>query len=515
MKSSFIVKSLLALLLIFLIIVFGSKAWKDYQVEQDQKKMEAMYSQILDGSSTQPTTVNIAFNKQISKGSPLIFGGSHSPKREEQDAWNKIEEVGITSIRYDFAINWMIRNTTIDHYKKNTNNIQDINNWDTNKLDMVKNRFVEAKKRGMKTIGIVDYTPSWLTENGQEYSIPKDWDIYEDLVRKTYTYYRPYLDYVEVWNEPNFKHFFRLEGLDVTPEEAYRELYYHAAKAIREVDSQANDGKIIPIGGPVASNPIDMSFLKELLRSDKTKDKIDFVSYHNYDAKMMKEPSWIFYKDVLKDNNKENLPVFITEWNSEPDSKTYSSLNTTNDAIPYVGGKFVDYLKMGLTGANYHVIEPLDARKPNEGEGYMGFYKSRNNEAELLPQAKTWRLMSTKMKLGKGESTVYNAISEDTNISGIGFKNLSNEYGYVIVNNEGKSKLANVVLSDIPVGSYVKVSVYVASGDSDAKNPSYTGEIKRKNNAMNMLVYLPKKSVIGVTINEDKTWYDFMNFSSK
>ena len=166
---------------------------------------------------------------------------------------------------------------------------------------------------------------------------------------------------------------------------------------------------------------------------------------------------------------------------------------------------------MGLAGANYHVLEPLDLMKPDEGEGYMGFYRLRNNKAELLPQSKTWRLMSNKMKLGKGESTIFQLDTADIETNGLGFRNVDGENGFVLTNNSDSSKLAQVDLSNLGLGSYANVRIYYASAEYDATSPVYTSEIKGSKNNMKLSVYLPKQAVIGVLLSEEKTWFDFVN----
>ena len=73
MNKALVFKIILILLLLTGITIFGSKAWKDYQVEQDQQKMQAMFSQILEGASTEPPAIKIDYKKKLAKESPLIF----------------------------------------------------------------------------------------------------------------------------------------------------------------------------------------------------------------------------------------------------------------------------------------------------------------------------------------------------------------------------------------------------------------------------------------------------------
>ncbi len=58
-----------------------------------------MQENILDGVTAQPVGVKVDYSKQVAKGSPLVFGGAHTPPVTHTDAWKKISDVGVTSIR--------------------------------------------------------------------------------------------------------------------------------------------------------------------------------------------------------------------------------------------------------------------------------------------------------------------------------------------------------------------------------------------------------------------------------
>lgn len=502
--------SILLLLIAFLGSVSISYAVKEYQVQQDEQKRKALYDMILDGASTSPVDLTISYTNPSATGSPLIFGGSHAPNVSQQDAWNKIAEVGITSIRKDFFIESPLpQNISLEDYKNNVNNIQDPANWNWNELNKIQDIFKNAHQRGMKTIGIVDYVPKWLTYSQTSNGVPKDWDVYEDIVKKTYSIYRNNVDYVEIWNEPNWNYFFHIEKSDMTVPQAYREVFYHAAKAIRAVDTEANDGKYVPIGGPAGYDPIHTDVLEALVDNERTKNLLGFVSYHNYESKHLKEPSWVNYKKILEKYGKADLPIFITEWNYEPESAIKSPYNTSYLAIEFTGNKFINYLKMGVAGANYHVIEPLNLAKPDKGEGYMGFYRFENDQAELLPQSRTWRLLSSKIGLGKGKSTIYNVEGVPNQLNTIGFINSSGQRGIAIVNNKD-AQIVAVHLKDTQMDGYAKATVYYASAGNEAKTPVYEGNIKADKGTIDFVFFLPQEAVIGMVFSEEKEWFDLL-----
>ncbi len=196
------------------------------------------------GISTDKANVSIDYAKQIATGSPLVFGGAHNPNVEHQDAWNKIAYVGVTNIRKDFFIEDLIpANISLQDYKNNKNNIQDVRNWNQTKINEKISLFKNAKERNLKVIAIVSYAPKWLTYSGKIYGVPSDWDIYEDLVKKTYLLFRDYVDYLEIWNEPNYPAFMDVQKSGLSREEAYYLIFKHAVNAIRSVDNQIKDNK--------------------------------------------------------------------------------------------------------------------------------------------------------------------------------------------------------------------------------------------------------------------------------
>lgn len=526
-----ILLNIILLIIGFAGVVWGTDYMRERQVIEDEKRRLDLYSKILDGASTGPSRMTIDYSKQISTGSPLIFGGSHMPYRLHLDAWDKIQEVGVTSVRADLGMNRAILGITLEDYKNNVNDIQNTDKWNNSNIIDIKNRFSEAKKRGLKVIGIMSYTPPWLAYDNTEFGVPSDWEVYEDLIKKTYIIYRNYIDYIEIWNEPNYVRFLNLKNSGMSREEAYSKIFYHATKAIREADIELNDGKKIPIGGPVGYEPKDTSLLEAILRNIDTRDVINFVSYHNYEH--LPEPSWVYYKETMKKYDKNNLPIYITEWNASLVEKDKAKYFTTDSAINFTSIKFLEYLKMGIKIANYHSLDPLNENSLNAGNENIGFYYWSNNHAKLLPQARAWRILSKQMKLGKGESRIFeaqlesrsknqelregesalmglvNQVLEPEKTNSIGFKNIDGEYGVALVNSSDQSFVLDTTLEKTSLKSFTKVRVYYASAGNDAKTPVYEGELKAdKNGTIRFPFYIPRETVVGMVFVEDKAWYE-------
>lgn len=454
--------------------------------------------QVLGIDSSQATTSS-DFSKQIFKGDPLIFGGAHYPKLEQQQAWDQIEDVGVTSMRSDFYMDrYLPQNISLDDYKNNVNGVQNPQNWNQKEIKVIKDAYLEAKKRNMKTIGILTYSIKWLNHSGTHYGVPKDWDVYEDLVRKSYRLYRDDIDYLEIWNEPDLS-FLDLKNSGLTREDAYHLITQHAVKAIRQVDSEINDGKRMKLGVGVISQPTNYRMLTKTFADKALMSQVDFVSYHNYEH--IPEPSSTLVREEMKRNGIDNLPLYLTEWAHSPDLKKQDPYVLSNLGISYAGSKFISYYNNGLAGSNYFALQQIDPDSKRGDEGYLGFFTVKDGKSTLLPIAKTFSLMSKTLNLGDGESVIFQT-NPDANTKMASWKNVHNEYGIVISNDSNQPVIYNVTLNNYPASGAVLASAYIASPDHDGKKKLGSMVINNKNSQMSFKVVAPSNAVVGVKLGE-------------
>lgn len=509
---SFVILSLLSVIVIAIGLVIGSYWMIESRIQKEDAARKAMYAKILDGVSVSPANITITYDNPIAKGSPYIFGGSHVPPAEDIAVWDKLKSVGVTAVRNDFyTADVFPPGVTLESYKNNVDDIQNSDNWKWDTIRKVKGGYENAHKRGMKVIGLASYAPAWLTHNNSRFGVPLDWAVYEDIVGKLYTIYRDDVDYVEIWNEPNYELYLKPDGSGLTREQAYTQIYYHAAKAIREVDANFNDGKRVPLGGPVGYEPTKTQTLDALLKDPRTRDNVDFVSYHNYEH--VAEPSWDAYKKVMKENNKEHLPIFLTEWNASLKGPEKEKKYLAEEAFFFTAEKFMNYLRMGLEMANYHSLDGLNEQNKTFDGNSLGFYR-KNSKEELLPQSKSWQLLSADMGLGKGYSRIYNAKQTLPTMDSLGFINALGQRGAVILNASSEAHMTTLTLKETGIKKYAKVAIYYASASNTGKSPVYEGDIKTDKEGLLMMVYVPQETVVGVVVTEEKEWFDFLNIGN-
>jgi hypothetical protein len=370
--------------------------------------------------------------------------------------------------------------------------------WNWEKINETHNIYIFAKERGMKTMGIVAYAPRWLTFTGTNFGVPKDWEVFDDLVRKLYKYHRPYLDYLEVWNEAETKNFLNVSGSGLTPNQAYALLFTHISKVVREVDREMNDGKTMQIGVAVAAAPMHISLLETILSTPNLKKEVNFVSYHNYG---FPEPSDKEVKKILTKYQVEKLPIFLTEWNKSPDEKDMNVYNTTDIAISYTGTKLLQLMNMGMNGANYFSTTFNNINKPNTVFGTYGIYQVINGELIPLPQTKTWKLLSSTLSLGDGQSKIV-FVENKSGLAVTGFINSEGVYGFAISNEKPSIVDVNVRIKNSSLnGNYTAVA-YEASARASGDVQQGSTKVTFENSKSELKVLVPNNSVVGVLFKD-------------
>lgn len=480
-----------------------------YEAYRDANIRMEMQQNILEGATAQPEAVTIDYSQQIAVGSPLIFGGAHTPLLDHDDAWQKITDTGVTMLRRDFFIEQILpANITLEDYKANKNNITDPTKWNIKSISYEKDRFTLAHQHGMKTIGILSYVPGWLTYNGTPYSVPKDWGVYEDIIGKIYSLYRDDVDYLEIWNEPTYDRFLKTDGTNMTPEAAYVQIAQHAIKAIRKVDADANDGKKAKLGGLVADNPNRISMLEEMTTHPDIMDELSFISYHSYGHG---EPSSVNYREILDRSGYSKMPLMLTEWNFNTEEFKSNEVFSGDKAITYTAEQLISYFKQGLMGASYFIMEPISYNIPGVGKREMGFYRWADNKAALLPQAKTWRLLSKSLDLGAGPSKVMDA-QTSSDLIGAGMINAKGYYTASIINSSSSPRLIELQLSHLTIPKRAAIYIYIASKNYDGSKPIRQELAEVLGDQLKTRFYIPEESVGGVVIKAyDDKWFDFFD----
>ncbi|MEW5760032.1 MAG: CARDB domain-containing protein [Candidatus Thermoplasmatota archaeon] len=166
-----------------------------------------------------------------------------------------------------------------------------------------------AKTYGINVWAQVTYTPNWSNALGPGYP-PKNPQDYADFVSVVMSRYKDQIKGVEIWNEPNLKHFW--EG-SVAQYVEMLNLAYDAVKSVEE--------DIVVISGGLSSDNADWI---DTFLSSNPKPKFDWFGYHPY-AKYYSPaessisqyhgiPNLKNVKAKLESCRFNNNPILITEF---------------------------------------------------------------------------------------------------------------------------------------------------------------------------------------------------------
>ncbi len=352
-------------------------------------------------------------------------------------------------------VNNIVPSSTIDNYKNNVNNIQDPKNWWISYVCTALNTYGNA---GMKVLVGYSYIPNWLSYNpNSQKGVPKDWVIYEDIIAKIATYIKTksFVVGVEVWNEPTGE-FLDITGSPYTTRlAAYKDIYYHTAKAIRSVDQH------IPIGGPAAGDSKQWcrDWADSLLNDPRITANVNFLTYHLYDFGISGDATDIpLWKAVGTKYGKTDIPIYLDEWNYSyaVPGMFFSPMNNVDPyAIAYCGRRLTDFYVNHLNGASIFTL----GYYPASGMGGI------NTDGTFTPKVSAFYLLSKVLGLGKGDGE----LKQTTWLPGLNITNggaainASNQKVIWITNDTGKTGNVSIAISGLNPNNQYAAAVWEAS----------------------------------------------------
>ena len=403
-------------------------------------------------------TVTFDFTRATGFGTPFLFGGCHYPlKAQEADVYPKLTNSGIVYVKSDLYFEKIIpasKCASVEDYKSNVNGIQNPNTWDYSHLYWID----DSRKYGLKTFVLTTYTPTWLSCSGTFKGVPKDWDVWEDLVRKVYARYKTRVDWVEIWNE--IEYWNDLTGSPYTDREDFLvDRFYHTVKAIREA------GGTIPTGGfAFAWDEPEMfqHILTKLVAhygQAWTDRNFNFYSVHHYGS----EAGTIDTGPIRAAFDQAGLnpyrPIFVDEWN-------YTSTETRQDdelhgarAIGYVGKTLANFVKSGVDTA-YYSMAPSDSPMEDGSKTTLAFYTAQGSTGTLLPQSYPFKILSNRLGLGRGNFTV-RGVYDQTVIDACAAVNSAGQKVAFIANYYDSLNTVNVAIKGLK-GNHVAITEYWA-----------------------------------------------------
>lgn len=444
-------------------------------------------------------TVTFDFNSTVRYGSPYVFGGCKFPMFEQQDEiYPKLKDAGVTFLRADFYFQLIIpagKCASLDDYKNNVNGAQDPDKWDYRHLYWIDG----SRKYGFKTFITTTYTPTWLSCSGTYKGVPKDWDVWEDIVKKVYARYKTRVDWIETWNEVEY--WGDLTGSPYTSKEDYlADNFYHTVKAIREA------GGTIPTGGFAFAedNPGMLQDILKILVAKYgvawTEANFNFYSVHHYGS----DPGNLNWGDVWGSFQAAGLSpnrgVFVDEWNYTTDWGRRPGELYDAKAIGYVGKSLASFIKHGVNAA-YFSMYPADTpvQDMDGQETLMAFYTTNGN-GTLLPQSYPFKILSNRLGLGKGIYAV-KTVSDQTVIDACCAVNSAGQKVAFIANDYGSPNTVNITFRGLS-GTRVRITDYYANSWDPSCNAYRTITNMVVNGQASHVIDMPADTCVGLILTE-------------
>jgi hypothetical protein len=442
-------------------------------------------------------TVTFDFNTTVRLGSPYVFGGCKFAMPGQQDkVYPKLKDAGITFLRADFYFQLIIpasKCASVDDYKNNVNGIQNPDNWDYGHLYWID----DSQKYGFKTFITTTYTPTWLSCSGNERGVPRDWDVWEDIVKKVYTRYKSRVDWIETWNE--IEYWGDLTGSPYTSKEDYlADNFYHTVKAIREA------GGTIPTGGFAFADD-STGMLQDILKilvakygRAWTDANFNFYSVHHYNG----DPGNINWSDIMGAFQQAGLSpdkgVFVDEWNYTTDWGRRPGELYNAKAIGYVGKSLASFINHGVNAA-YYSLYPSDTpvQDMDGAKTLLAFYTT-NADVTPLPQSYPFKILSNRLGLGKGIYAV-KKISDQTVIDACCAINAAGEKVAFIANYHDSPNTVNITIRGLP-GNRVKITDFYANTWDPSCNAYKTITNMVVNGQASHVINMPANTCVGLIL---------------
>jgi len=455
-------------------------------------------------SENNDTVYNVSVNPQNIKDTcgNMVFGGNQVPSfAHSQTILPLLIDAGFNNIRSDMWLETILpQNITYEDYINNVNDVQNPDTWDYSNMELA----VLAKKAGMKVMMIISYCPAWLSYNGKTNGVPKDFNVYADIVRKVYSRYYKYIDWVEVYNEPGY-----FLTIDSSPYQsvgkALADIYMTCVNVVRNITPNMPMGgtSVVPFSDGGVGGITNGDFFTD---TRINKNNFNFYSHHVYaDYGIPTTQETVTrVKGQLAKFGYGDLPVYFTEWST--------SINNTADTITYtgtqshifVGNCLINWMRDGITGAehwNYLQAAHVGVTEAGIAADAHGMYKwnTITKQGELLPKAYVFKLMSKTLGLGIGENKVIETTGDASSLNIASFINANGIVSTVFVNDKTTDIVVNLNCILSGVTDIEKNVVTFTDKGETGETVSFTSN----NGITNCSVTIPAMSVTGIkyTIN--------------
>lgn len=334
-------------------------------------------------------TLRVDYSQVEAQSSPYVFGGSQ-PRGLSEAQWDSLSAQGFTFVRMQADVTKLVPCASPEAYRRNDDGCADPANWDWIDGIYGDNIAQEAIQRDMRVTMVVK-NGHWNRFPGapvDEETVPRDLEVWGDVLRKIINHYEGGIQYVELFNEVDRDPQFRVKDSPHTRKSGYKAVARHAIWAVR--GSEHPDTRV---GGPVAAW-MGAKEAEWLLQEADTRANLGFLSFHAFDIREYPRQVVDSLEAVMNRYNVD-LPVIRSSYVPE-EEEDGSNMPGTTDPVA-IAPHLIGALRDGLKGAGLWEIQNRN------GEKDARYWFDGN---DTTPTVDLWRLMSLRLDLGNGPSTV-------------------------------------------------------------------------------------------------------------
>jgi len=340
------------------------------------------------------TRISIDFTVATGTGSPYVFGGTQ-PRELTDGQWDRLQRQGMTFVRSQADLTRLVPCDSLHDYSTNQDDCRNPATWNWRGGIYGDDFAQRAIDRDMQ-VCLVIKNARWNRYPDapeDEETVPRDLEVWKDVLRKIINRYDGGITYIELFNEVDRDPQLRVDGSPYSRKEAYRAIVRAALKAV----SESNHPKTL-VGGPAAAGTGDRQ-ANWLLSDAEIRERLGFVSFHAFDQLHYPHGSVDRLREVLQKHDR-TLPIVRSSFVPEADDATHAP--GTTDAV-LVAEHLVGALADGLAASGLWEIQNRSGKDDN---------RYWFDSDHLAPAAALWPLMSRTLGLGKGENRSVKVNSE-------------------------------------------------------------------------------------------------------